>query len=167
MVKTAGVANHRRDVKRSFTIQLNNPKVYVSQWKLHWTGRRNKVLKISSLASSTLVTAISTQIFSVNTIILLALHYVKKFLYLDLTYPGVYWVITQYCQRTLVWPDFKRLTHRNTSSAWVAVQVYQLVLLCKLMVENKIKNHTRKVNKFQKIIDGRKKLLSFQSINID
>ena len=32
----------------------------------------------------------------------------------------------------------------NTSCAWVAVQVFQLVLLYKLMVENKIKTHTRK-----------------------
>ena len=32
----------------------------------------------------------------------------------------------------------------NMSSAWVAAQVFQLVLLYKLMVENKIKTHTRK-----------------------
>ena len=32
----------------------------------------------------------------------------------------------------------------NTSSAWVAVQVFELVLLYELMVEYKIKTHTRK-----------------------
>ena len=35
-----------------------------------------------------------------------------------------------------------------TSSAWVAVQIFQLVLFYKLIVENKIKNHTRKLNTF-------------------
>ena len=33
VIKTAGVANHRRAAKRSFTIAVNNPRVYVSQWK--------------------------------------------------------------------------------------------------------------------------------------
>ena len=39
-----------------------------------------------------LVTAMSNQIFGENTMILLALRLVKKFHYLDLTYPGVCWV---------------------------------------------------------------------------
>ena len=45
----------------------------------------------------------------------------------------------------------------NKSSAWVAAQIFQLVLFHKLMVENKIKNHTRKLtlymhyNRFNKI----------------
>ena len=98
-----------------------------------------KYSKFQALRMQLLVTAISTQIFSENTI-LLALRQVKKFLYLDPTYPSVYWVIRQHCLITPVRPDFKRLTHANTSRARVAVQVFQLVLLYKLMVENKIKN---------------------------
>ena len=35
VVKTAGVANHYRDADRSFTMAVNNPRLYVSQWKLH------------------------------------------------------------------------------------------------------------------------------------
>ena len=126
-----------------------------------------KYSKFQALRMQLLVTAISTQIFSENTI-LLALHQVKKVLYLDPTYPSVYWVIRQHCLITPVRPDFKRFTHANTSRAWVAVQVFQLVLLYKLMVENKIKNHTRKLNTFQKIIDDSKKHFCLSSpVSID
>ena len=51
--------------------------------------RVTKSSKFQALQVLSLVTAISTQIFSENTMILLALHSVKEFLYLDLTYPGV------------------------------------------------------------------------------
>ena len=52
-----------------------------------------KSSKFQALQVQLLVTTISTQIFSENTMILLALHYVKKFLYLDPNYPGVCWVV--------------------------------------------------------------------------
>ena len=51
----------------------------------------------------------------------------------------------------------------NTSSAWVAAQIFQLVLFHKLMVENKIKNHTRKLTRFRKLWMTERKRLSFQS----
>ena len=47
--------------------------------------RVTKSSKFQALQVLSLVTAISTQIFSENTMILLALHSVKEFLYLDLT----------------------------------------------------------------------------------
>ena len=100
--------------------------------------RVTKSSKFQALRMQLLVTAISTQIFSENTI-LLALHEVKKFLYLDLIYPGGYWVIRQQCLITPVRPDFKRFTHANTSRAWVAVKVFEPVLLYKLMLENKVR----------------------------
>ena len=51
-----------------------------------------KSSKFQALQVHLLVTAISTQIFRENTMILLALHQGKMFLYSDLTYPGVYLV---------------------------------------------------------------------------
>ena len=50
----------------------------------------------------------------------------------------------------------------NTSCAWVAVQVFQLVLMYKLMVENKIKTHTRKTKHALENYGWQKKILSFQ-----
>ena len=51
-----------------------------------------KSSKFQALQVQLLVTAMSNQIFGENTMILLALGLVKKFHYLDLTYPGVCWV---------------------------------------------------------------------------
>ena len=64
-----------------------------------------KSSKFQALRMQLLVTAISTQIFSENTMILQALHYVKKFLYLDPSYPGVCWVVgsAAVCSPSLYW----------------------------------------------------------------
>ena len=51
-----------------------------------------KSSKCQALQVQLLVTTISTQFFSEKTMILLALHQGKKFLYPDLTYPGLYLV---------------------------------------------------------------------------
>ena len=50
-----------------------------------------KSSKFQAFQVQLLVTAMSNQIFGENTMILLALRLVKKFHYLDLTYPGVFW----------------------------------------------------------------------------
>ena len=52
-----------------------------------------KSSKFQALQVQLQLTAISTQIFSENSMILLALLYVKKFLYLDPNYPCVCWVV--------------------------------------------------------------------------
>ena len=80
---------------------------------------------------------------------------------MDPTHPGVYWVIRQHCLITPVRPDFKRFTHANTSSAWVAVQVFQLVLLYKLMVDKESYKETKHV--LENYGRQQKTLLSFQS----
>ena len=59
----------------------------------------------------------------------------------------------------------KLLPVTNMSSAWVVVQVFQLILLYKLMVENTIKTPARKTK--QVLVNygwqKKKKPLSFQS----
>ena len=55
-----------------------------------------------------------------------------------------------------------------TSSAWVAVKIFQLVLFYKLIVENKIKNHTRSFKHVLENYEWQKKKVCLSSlINID
>ena len=143
-----------------------------------------KSSKCQALQVQLLVTTISTQFFSEKTMILLALHQGKKFLYPDLTYPGLYLVYQSVQPWSLVglfnYNALDNIVQEHlfdqtlnaartqtmfiiTSSALVAAQIFQLVLFRELMVENKIKNHRRKLNTFQKIVGNKKKKVCLSS----